>query len=120
MFHQYKLEEGESNFKVYTFSKYDKQKIYNINLSENVFQEIEIRFNMNELESNEPGFCKYSESLPYACIENHINTLSRFLSRKTVGNQFSQEKQLMVYEKIVTNYDGGCGKKVHEFVTKMR
>lgn len=117
MFLHYKLEEGESSFKVYSFSK---QKLYNVNLGENVFQEIEIQFDIDELENNEPGFCKCSESLPYACIENHFNTLSRFLGGKTVGNQFSQEKQFRVYKEIVANCDGGCGEKVQEFVKNTR
>lgn len=116
-FLQYKLEEGESNFKIYLSSK---QKLYSVNLGENEFHEIEIQFDMDELKTNEPGFCKYSESLPYACIENHFNTLSRFLDGKTVGNPFSKEKQCRVYKEIVANSDSGCGKKVHEFVKKIR
>ena len=115
MFLQYKLEEGESNFKVYS-----KQRLYAINLDENVFHEIAIQFDIDELESNEPGFCKCSESLPYACIENHFNTLSRFLSGKTVGNQFSQEKQFKVYKEVAVNCEGECGKKIQEFVEKIR
>ena len=111
------MEEGESNFKIYLSSK---QKLYSVNLGENEFHEIEIQFDMDELKTNEPGFCKYSESLPYACIENHFNTLSRFLDGKTVGNPFSKEKQCRVYKEIVANSDSGCGKKVHEFVKKIR
>lgn len=72
------------------------------------------------MESNEPGFCKCSEVLPYACIENHFNTLSRFLKGKAVGNQFSREKQLEVYKKVIVNDENGCGKKVHKFVMRER
>lgn len=113
MFLQYKLEENEDDFRVYSFSKH---KLYNINFNSNNFQELEIRFDIDELESNESGFCKISEALPYACIENYFNTLSRFIDGTTVGNQFCREKQLAVYRKIIANCDGGCGKKVQEFV----
>lgn len=117
MFLDYKLEEKEKSFKVYSFSR---NKIYNINLDENDYEEMEIQFDINELEKNESGFCEHSASLPYACIENHFNTLSRFLDGKTVGNQYSQEKQFAVCKKIIANCDGGCGEKVHEFVKKAR
>lgn len=115
-FLQYQSEENESSFKVYSFTK---QRLYNINLDRDIYQEMEIRFDIEELENNEPGFCKYSESLPYVCVENHFNTLSRFISNKTVGNQFCKKKQLAVYGENVVNYDGGCGKKVHEYIKKI-
>lgn len=104
-----------SSFRIYSFSE---QKIYNIDLEENDIQEIEIKFDITELEKNELGFYKWSESLPYACIENHFNTLNRFLCGKIVGNQFSQEKQFTAYRKIIANCDDMCGKKVQEFVKK--
>ncbi|MDE6053716.1 MAG: hypothetical protein K2G55_08145, partial [Lachnospiraceae bacterium] len=116
MFLDSKLKEQESSFKIFSFSRY---KLYNIKPDENFFQEIVIQIDMKEMENNESGFCKCSETLPYACIENRFNTLDRFLSGKTVGNPFIQEKQTEVYKDIIVNYDGGCGKKVHEFVKKI-
>lgn len=117
IFLDYKLRENENDFRIYSLSRH---KLYNINLEKNVFREAEIQFDVEELENNEPGFCKCSESLPYACIENHFNTLSRFLDGKNVGNQFSQKTQFEVYKKIIANNVSGCGKEVQEFIKKLR
>lgn len=111
----HKPEKNGNGFVIYPFWG---QKLYNIEFEENVVKEIKIKFDITELEKNEPGFYEWSESLPYACVENYFNTLSRFLSGKTVGNQFSQEKQFTAYKKIIANYDDVCGGKIQEFVKK--
>lgn len=114
MFLNWKWKEKESGFEIYSFLS---NKLYSMNCDGTVFREIEIQFDdMQEMEKDEPGFCTYAESLPYACIENNFNTLCHLLDGKIVGNQFSQEKQLMVYETIAVNYNGECGEKVHDFV----
>lgn len=113
MFLHWKPDKQDNCFRIYSSSR---QKVYRMNLEEDTFEEMEISFDRKELEDNEPGFCNYSESLPYACIENYFNTLSRFLDGKTVGNQFYVEKQATAYRKKITNCDGGCGKKVHEYI----
>lgn len=113
MFLHWKPDDQDNCFRIYSSSR---QKLYRMNLEEDTFEETEIKFDRKELEDNEPGFCKYSEALPYACVENYFNTLSRFLDGKTVGNQFRVEKQSAAYRKIITNCDGGCGKRVHEYV----
>lgn len=113
MFLQWKADKHDNCFRVYSSSR---QKVYRMNFEEDTFEEMEITFDRKELEDNEPGFCKYSESLPYACIENYFNTLSRFLGGKTVGNQFWVEEQSAAYRKIITNCNGGGGKKVHEYI----
>ncbi len=115
MFLQWKADKYDNCFRVYSSSR---QKIYRMNLEKDTFEETEITFDRKELEDNEPGFCKYSESLPYACMENYINTLSRFLDGKTVGNQFWVEKQSAAYGRILANCDGGCGQRIHEYVRK--
>lgn len=115
MFLHYKPDKHDNCFRVYSTSR---KRIYRMNLEEDKFKEMEITFDRKELEDNEPGFCKYSESLLYVCMENHFNTLSRFLDGQTVGNQFRREKQSAAYGKIIANSDGGCGKKIHEYVRK--
>lgn len=105
-------EKGD-DYRIYSFSK---QRLYNINLKQNIYQEIKIRFDIDELEQNEAGFCEGALHLPYACVENHINTLSRFLKRGTVGNLFDREKQINAFRKVNINYDGNSGKKIHEFI----
>ena len=111
-----KLKEQESSFKIYSFSR---RRLYDMSPDGTVFQENVIQIDMKEMENNEPGFCRCFDSLPYACIENEFNTLGRFLDGKTVGNPFSQEKQIEIYKDIIVNYDCGCGEKVHEFVKKI-
>lgn len=117
MFLHCKPEDEEGNFRIFSPSR---QKLYRINLNKNDYREMEIRFDLDELENNEPGFCRRSQILPYVCVENHFNTLSRFLKGKTVGNQFSMEEQLEVYKKIIVNSDGGCGKEMQKFIKKIR
>lgn len=112
----WKLEEQESGFKIYSFTR---RRLYNMSPDGTIFQEIAIQVDLKEIEKNEQGFCKCYEALPYACIESKFNTLGRFLDGKTVGNPFSQEKQIEAYKDIIVNYDGGCGEKVHKFVKKI-
>lgn len=106
-------EEKGDAYKIYSFSK---QRLYNINLEKNIYQEIKIRFDIDELEQNEAGFCEETLHLPYACVENHINTLSRFLKKGTAGNLFDKEKQINAFRKVNINYDGNSGKKIHDFI----
>ena len=105
--------EKKDDFKIYSFSK---RKLYSFNLNKNICQEIKIQFDIDELENNEAGFCEVAPQLPYACIENHINTLSRFLRQGTVGNTFDRERQINAYRKVNINHEGNCGKKVHDFI----
>ena len=75
-----------------------------------------IDFNLEELKNHEPGFCKNSDWLIYACQENAFNTLRRFLNDDIIGNVFSKEQQIAAYGSIVANNDGSSGEKVHEFI----
>lgn len=102
------------------FSYFNRRSyLYNINLNTNKCEEIPIRFNIDELRNNDPGFCGYSETLKYVCMENCFNSLEKILMGETVGNRFSQEKQRAIYEEIVVNCNGECGKSVHDFIRKM-
>ncbi len=109
---------GKTSFKFYLSSD-QRSYIYNINLETNKYEEIPICFDVDELRENEPGFCEYSETLRYACIENCFNTLEKFLMGETVGNQFSKEKQRVIYEEIIADCNGGCGERVHEFIKRI-
>jgi len=102
--------------KVYQlFSFYDR-KLYNVDLENNKYEEINIEFDMNELRANEPGFKKNSEWLQYCCQENAFNTLSDFLENKITGNAFNKEDQIAAYREIAANNDGTCGEKIHNFI----
>lgn len=114
MFSYWKWKEQEGGFRIYSFFS---NRLYSMSRDGTVFRENEIRFDdMQEVENDEPGFCNCSESLPYACIESYFNTLCHLLDEKIVGKQFIQEEQFKVYRKIVANYKGDCGEKVHDFV----
>lgn len=72
---------------------------------------------MKELADNEAGFHEGIWYLPYACVENHFNTLDIF-TKKVVGNLFDRERQINAYNKINANHDGNSGEKVHYFIKK--
>ena len=80
------------------------------------WEEIEIKFDRKELEEHEAGFGACSETLPYACIENALNPLDRFLDGMTVGNPFDKEKQLAAYRELAANSDGSSGRKIYEYI----
>ncbi|MCM1154154.1 MAG: hypothetical protein NC489_15205 [Ruminococcus flavefaciens] len=115
-FVDWKLKNQKSDFIIYSFTG---RRLYTMNSKGTIFQEIMVQIDMDDLESNATGFGKCFEILPYACLENHFNTLDRFLSGKIVGNQFSRRKQIEAYKDSVVNYNDKCGKKVQEFVKKI-
>lgn len=96
-----------------------QRKLYEVNTVTNEYREIEIKFDINELKRNEPGFCVDSERIRYCCRENAFNSLKCFLDGKITGNQFDASRQREEYMQVVTNVDGNCGKKLHEFISKL-
>mgnify|MGYP002509418170 CR=1 FL=1 len=102
------------DFKIYSFSR---RKLYSINLEKNICQEIRIQFDhIYELANNEAGGYEGNQYLPYACVENHFNTLDRLLQDRTIGNLFDREKQINAYRKINASHEGNCGEKVYGFI----
>ena len=79
-------------------------------------KEIEIDFQLEQLEEHEPGFCEVSDWLSYACEENAFNSLSDFLDGTITGNRFDKERQIRAYEQIAANSDGTSGEKIYQFV----
>lgn len=98
-------------FKIYS---YPKRKLYHINLRTNTCEEINIKFDVDELKRHEPGFCEDSEWLKYCCHENSFNSLKNFLDGNITGNQFDKDKQLKAYREIASNSDGSCGQKLYK------
>lgn len=105
----------EENIKIYINST---RKLYALNLRTNESTEIEIKFDVDELKRNEPGFCEDSKQLKYSCHENAFNSLTDLLDNKISGNQFDRERQLKAYQKMTADRDGNCGKKIYEFISK--
>lgn len=104
----------KGNFKIYSFSR---QKLYSINLEENICQEIKIRFDdIEELVNKEAGGYEEKQHLPYACAEDYFNTLDSLLRNRIVGNLFHREKQINAYRNVNANREGNCGKEVHDFI----
>lgn len=104
--------------KVKIFS-YPDRKLYEINPETDEYREIIIRFDIDELKEHEKGFCYYSENLRYCCRENSFNSVDNLLDGDMAGTPFDKEKQMEVYREIISNADGTCGAKVHEFVSKL-
>ncbi len=103
-----------------TYEMFDskKRKLYFVNIKTGEFEEAEIKFKREEIESHEIGFGKIAEGLIYACCENAFNTLEDFLNNSITGCAFIKEKQLEAYRNIAENSDGTCGVSIHNFATK--
>lgn len=95
-----------------------KKRLYHINLKTNEYKEIEIKFDMNELDDHAhvQGFGECSETLKYACQENIFNSLDRFIDETIMGSSFSKEMQLKAYRETAVNSDASCGKKIHQYI----
>lgn len=109
----WKPEEEEGWLRIYSNAE---RRLYAVNMKTEESKEIEIQFDRKELEEHEAGFGECSETLKYACIENALNPLDRFLDGVTAGNPFDKEKQLAAYREIATNSDGSCGRKIYEYI----
>ncbi len=109
----WKPEETGGWLKIYANAE---RRLYNVNMNTDEWEEIEIKFDKEELESHEAGFGAWSETLGYACMENAINSLDRFLDGVTAGSPFDKEKQLAAYRGLAVNSDGSCGQKIHEYI----
>lgn len=109
----WKPEETGGWLKIYANAE---RRLYNVNMNTDEWEEIEIKFDKEELEAHEAGFGAWSEMLGYACMENAINSLDRFLDGVTAGSPFDKEKQLAAYRELAVNSDGSCGQKIHEYI----
>lgn len=96
-----------------------ERKLYEINLETNECKGVEAHFNVDELRLHEPGFCYSSEGLRYCCHENSFNSIRRFLDDSIIGNRFDRERQTDAYKEIVSNNEGACGEKIHEFMGRL-
>lgn len=72
----WKPETDEGWLRIYSNTE---RRLYAVNMETGESKEIEIKFDREELEAHEPGFGEYAETLPYACIENALYPLERFL-----------------------------------------
>ena len=99
------------------FSFYDN-KLYSVNFEKNIFNELEIGFNKDELISHERGFEVDSPWLQYCCKESAFNTLEDFIDDNITGQQFDKSKQLNSFRLISADYEGNCGNKVHEYIKR--
>lgn len=102
---------------VFRFYHNEKHRLFDLNIETKECNEVDIRFDMEELYLINSGFYRYSETIRYGCLENAFCSLSDFLDDKIKGEKFNKEKQYKVYEEIAENIDGTCGAKVHEFIS---
>ena len=97
---------------------YPNRKLYRVNIETNEYEEIPVKFDVEELRANEKGFCEDSEWLQYCCPENCFNSLKDLLDGNITGNSFDRDRQIRNFEKISANPDGTCGEKVYNTVLK--
>ena len=100
----------------YRLFYHPKRKLYDFDIENNELNEVNIKFNVDELKQHEDGFNDSSQWLKYCCCENAFNSLKDFLDEGITGKQFEKEKQIKSYEIIAANNDGSCGEKVHEYI----
>lgn len=101
----------------YELFYWPERKMYSYDLEKNECgEEIEVKFNTDDLKHHEDGFCNCSQWLRYCCVENAFNSLNNFLDGNIIGKQFDRDKQTRSYGEISANNDGSCGIKVHEFI----
>lgn len=92
------------------------KKLYHFNMETNECKEIEMKFDVKELEEQEPGFGECSETVKYACAESIFNSLDRFIEGTTLGSPFDKKKQLEIYSELASNSDGSSGKKIYKYI----
>ena len=66
---------------------------------------------------HQTGFEKRGEGNNYVCMESKIFSLDLFLN-KLIGQELAnlKEQQMETLTSMITNLDGSCGKKVHNFL----
>ncbi len=111
------MEEGNTRYELFYWPE---RKMYSYDFEKNECgEEIEVKFDVDDLKIHEGGFCDYSQWLRYCCVENAFNSLKNFLDGNITGKQFDRDKQIRSYGKISANNDGSCGIKVHEFISSL-
>lgn len=110
--------ECDKDGKVKVFS-YPTRKLYEVDLQNNTYSELEVNFDVNELKEHEPGFCYFSQWLRYFCHENAFNSIRDFLEGNISGNQFEKDLQIEAYKAVASNSNGDCGVKIHEFMSRL-
>ncbi|MCM1154922.1 MAG: hypothetical protein NC392_06110 [Roseburia sp.] len=100
----------------YRLFYYPERKLYDFDIEKNELNEIEIKFDVDELKRHEPGFHICSQWMKYCCCESVFNSLKDLLDGNISGGQFDRERQIESYGEIAANNDGSCGQKVHEFI----
>ena len=105
----------DADFKMYS---YFSNKLYNVNLDTGKCQEVQIKFDMDEIREHDLGFCEYSEKVNYVCMETQLNSLDDFLDGNIAGQPFNKERQLGAFRQITNDCTGRCGERLHEFVKK--
>lgn len=95
-----------------------RQRLYNVHMKTGIWEEVEISFDMKELQEHSIQFRENSDLLKYACFESIFNPLDRFLGDVTMGNSFERDRQLSAFGEITENIDGSCGRKVYRYIAE--
>lgn len=62
----------------YRLFYHPKRKLYDFDIENNELNEVNIKFNVDELKQHEDGFNDSSQWLKYCCCENAFNSLKDF------------------------------------------
>lgn len=61
-------------------------------------------------------FGSIGDNIPYACSESNSINVEDFLLELEVKKVFNPQDQIRVYASIVSNIDGTCGDKIHNYI----
>ena len=84
--------------------------------SKSFINNIDVKFDIEELLKHANGFTSLSEWEPYGCYEGALQTLKKLIEGTLPGKKFDRDKQLNSYKKFNASMDGDSGEKIYRFV----
>ena len=97
------------------FFYFPTRKEYSFDLKTKEFTEIDIQFDLEEIQQHAVGFDHFFDMLPYGCIESASHSLKKLLDNDLPGKPFDKDAQIKAYGRLNANFDGTCGKNVYQF-----
>jgi len=62
------------------------------------------------------SFGSKGDNIPYACCESSLINIEDFLFELESKKVFDQQNQIKAYESIISDIDGTCGNKIHNYI----
>ena len=79
------------------------------------YEELPVRFDIEEVRQHMPGFSRNSEWIQYCCEENALQSLPMLLDGTLPGAPFDAAAEREAYGEVAVNI-GTCGERVYETI----